>query len=197
MASATNATPDTLPAWQTLKHHAETLQHVHLKTLFGSEASRWESFTRQVAGLTLDLSKQRWDDDTLEHLFTLASEAGVPSAIESLLSGKRVNVSENRPALHTALRLPADATLEVEGEDIVAAVHESLAQMERLVSRLHAGQWRGATGKPIRHVVNLGVGGSDLGPLMVTHALADFRPSDVHPVEVHFASTMDGSQLAD
>ncbi|NYT71612.1 glucose-6-phosphate isomerase [Halomonas sp. QX-2] len=197
MASASSATPDTLPAWQTLKHHAETLQHVHLKTLFGTEPSRWESFTRQVAGLTLDLSKQRWDDDTLEHLFTLASEAGVPSAIEALLSGKRVNVSENRPALHTALRLPDDATLEVEGEDIVAAVHESLAQMERLVSRLHAGQWRGATGKPIRHVVNLGVGGSDLGPLMVTHALADFRPKDIHPVEVHFASTMDGSQLAD
>ncbi|CAO1662343.1 glucose-6-phosphate isomerase [Halomonas sp. NYA30] len=197
MASASSATPDTLPAWQTLKHHAETLQHVHLKTLFGTEPSRWESFTRQVAGLTLDLSKQRWDDDTLEHLFTLASEAGVPSAIEALLSGKRVNVSENRPALHTALRLPADATLEVEGEDIVAAVHESLAQMERLVSRLHAGQWRGATGKPIRHVVNLGVGGSDLGPLMVTHALTDFRPKDIHPVEVHFASTMDGSQLAD
>lgn len=197
MASASSATPDTLPAWQTLKHHAETLQHVHLKTLFGSEPSRWENFTRQVAGLTLDLSKQRWDDDTLEHLFTLASEAGVPSAIEALLSGKRVNVSENRPALHTALRLPADATLEVEGEDIVAAVHESLAQMESLVSRLHAGQWRGATGKPIRHVVNLGVGGSDLGPLMVTHALADYRPKDIHPVEVHFASTMDGSQLAD
>lgn len=197
MASATNATPDTLPAWQTLRHHAETLQHVHLKTLFGTEPSRRESFTRQVAGLTLDLSKQRWDDDTLEHLFTLASEAGVPSAIEALLSGKRVNVSENRPALHTALRLPADATLEVEGEDVVAAVHESLAQMERLVSRLHAGQWRGATGKPIRHVVNLGVGGSDLGPLMVTHALADFRPKDIHPIEVHFASTMDGSQLAD
>lgn len=197
MASASSATPDTLPAWQTLKHHAEALQHVHLKTLFGTEPSRWESFTRQVAGLTLDLSKQRWDDDTLEHLFTLASEAGVPSAIDALLSGKRVNVSENRPALHTALRLPADATLEVEGEDIVAAVHESLAQMESLVSRLHAGQWRGATGKPIRHVVNLGVGGSDLGPLMVTHALADYRPKDIHPVEVHFASTMDGSQLAD
>lgn len=197
MASASSATPDTLPAWQTLKHHAETLQHVHLKTLFGTEPSRWENFTRQVAGLTLDLSKQRWDDDTLEHLFTLASEAGVPSAIDALLSGKRVNVSENRPALHTALRLPADANLEVEGEDIVAAVHESLAQMESLVSRLHAGQWRGATGKPIRHVVNLGVGGSDLGPLMVTHALADYRPKDIHPLEVHFASTMDGSQLAD
>ena len=197
MASASSATPDTLPAWQTLKHHAQALQNVHLKTLFGTEPSRWESFTRQVAGLTLDLSKQRWDDDTLEHLFALATEAGVPSAIEALLSGKRVNVSENRPALHTALRLPADATLDVEGDDIVAAVQESLAQMESLVSRLHAGQWRGATGKPIRDVVNLGVGGSDLGPLMVTHALADFRPKGIHPVEVHFASTMDGSQLAD
>ncbi|MGO2241330.1 MAG: glucose-6-phosphate isomerase [Halomonas sp.] len=197
MASASSATPDTLPAWQTLKHHAQALQNVHLKTLFGTEPSRWESFTRQVAGLTLDLSKQRWDDDTLEHLFTLATEAGVPAAIEALLSGKRVNVSENRPALHTALRLPADATLDVEGDDIVAAVQESLAQMESLVSRLHAGQWRGATGKPIRDVVNLGVGGSDLGPLMVTHALADFRPKGIHPVEVHFASTMDGSQLAD
>lgn len=197
MASATRATPSTLPAWQTLKQHAETLQHVHLKNLFGSDASRWTHFTRHVAGLTLDLSKQRWDDDTLEHLLALAQEAGVPGAIDALLSGKRVNVSENRPALHTALRLPADATLEIEGEDVVAAVHESLTQMERLVKRLHAGQWRGATGKPVRHVVNLGVGGSDLGPLMVTHALADYRPKDIHPLEVHFASTMDGSQLAD
>ncbi|MDK9687489.1 glucose-6-phosphate isomerase [Halomonas sp. LC1] len=196
MASAT-ATPDTLPAWQTLQQHAQALKHVHLKNLFGEDPSRWQNFTRQVAGLTLDLSKQRWDDDTLEHLLALAQEAGVPAAIEALLSGKRVNVSENRPALHTALRLPADASLDVEGEDIVGAVHDSLAQMERLVQRLHAGQWRGATGKPIRHVVNLGVGGSDLGPLMVTHALADYRPSDIHPVEVHFASTMDGSQLAD
>lgn len=197
MASASRAIPDKLPAWQTLKQHAEELKSVHLKTLFGSDRSRWSHFTRHVAGLTLDLSKQRWDDDTLEHLLALAQDAGVPGAIDALLSGKRVNVSENRPALHTALRLPADATLSVEGEDVVAGVQESLAQMERLVCRLHAGQWRGATGKPIRHVVNLGVGGSDLGPLMVTHALADYRPEDIHPVEVHFASTMDGSQLAD
>ncbi len=197
MASATRATPDTLPAWQTLKQHAHALQNVHLKNLFGDDDSRWTNFTRQVAGLTLDLSKQRWDDDTLEHLLALAHEAGVPGAIDALLSGKRVNVSENRPALHTALRLPADASLDVEGEDVVTAVHESLAQMECLVQRLQAGQWRGATGKPIRHVVNLGVGGSDLGPLMVTHALADYRPKGRHPLEVHFASTMDGSQLAD
>ncbi|MFG6666842.1 glucose-6-phosphate isomerase [Halomonas sp. HNIBRBA4712] len=196
MALAKHDTPDTLPAWQTLARHAQALKHVHLKDLFG-EPARFETFSRSVGGLTLDLSKQRFDDDTLEHLLALAGEAGVPTAIEALLSGKRVNVSENRPALHTALRLPVDATLDVDGENVVTAVHESLDQMERLVARLHAGQWRGATGKPIRHVVNLGVGGSDLGPLMVTHALADYRPADIHPVEVHFASTMDGSQLAD
>lgn len=197
MVGSSRATPDTLPAWQTLKQHAQALENVHLKNLFGTDPGRWTHFTRQVAGLTLDLSKQRWDDDTLEHLLALAEEAGVPGAIEALLSGKRVNVSENRPALHTALRLPPEASLEVEGEDVAAAVHDSLTQMERLVARLHAGQWRGATGKPIRHVVNLGVGGSDLGPLMVTHALADYQPEDIHPLEVHFASTMDGSQLAD
>ncbi|MFN2410159.1 MAG: glucose-6-phosphate isomerase [Halomonas sp.] len=197
MAASSRTTPDSLPAWQTLKQHAQALEHVHLKNLFGNDPGRWTHFTRQVAGLTLDLSKQRWDDDTLEHLLALADEAGGSGAIEALLSGKRVNVSENRPALHTALRLPPGTSLDVEGEDVAAAVHESLTQMERLVDRLHAGQWRGATGKPIRHVVNLGVGGSDLGPQMVTHALADYRPDDIHPVEVHFASTMDGSQLAD
>ncbi|MDR5873844.1 glucose-6-phosphate isomerase [Vreelandella gomseomensis] len=197
MVGSSRATPDTLPAWQMLKQHAQALEHVHLKNLFGTDPDRWTHFTRQVAGLTLDLSKQRWDDDTLEHLLALAEEAGVSGSIEALLNGKRVNVSENRPALHTALRLPPGASLEVEGEDVAAAVHDSLEQMERLVARLHAGQWRGATGKPIRHVVNLGVGGSDLGPLMVTRALGDYQPEGIHPLEVHFASTMDGSQLAD
>ncbi|WP_346798999.1 glucose-6-phosphate isomerase [Halomonas sp. Bachu 37] len=197
MSAVSRATPDTLPAWQTLRTHAEQLKSIHLKQLFGDGGQRWEHFSRHVAGVTLDVSKQRWDEDTLEHLLALAQEAGVPAAIKALLSGKRVNTSEDRPALHTALRLPADASLELDGEDVVAAVHASLAEMEVLVARLHAGQWRGATGKPIRDVVNLGVGGSDLGPLMVTHALMDFRPQDIHRVEVHFASTMDGSQLAD
>ncbi|MGY4878009.1 glucose-6-phosphate isomerase [Vreelandella aquamarina] len=197
MSSASTATPDQLPAWKALQEHADTLKSVHLKTLFTETPTRFECFTREAAGVMLDLSKQRWQDETLQKLLALAEASQLPKAIEALLSGQRVNTSEDRPALHTALRMPKDACLEVEGEDVAAAVHESLAQMETLVSRLHAGQWRGATGKPIRHVVNLGVGGSDLGPLMVTHALADYRPDDVHLVEVHFASTMDGSQLAD
>lgn len=192
---------DQTPAWQALVEHAGTVGKLHLRDMFrtgdDSDGDRYRQFSREAAGLRLDLSKQRWQSDTLELLLELARDAGVPEAIERLLSGERVNVSEGRPALHTALRLPADASLMVDGEDLVPAVHATLAQMDSMVERLHAGQWRGATGKSIRDVVNLGVGGSDLGPLMVTHALSDFRPDVAHPVEVHFASTMDGSQLAD
>ncbi|MBF7053281.1 glucose-6-phosphate isomerase [Halomonas sp. KAO] len=184
-------------AWRELEAHAAEVSQRHLRELFAAEPDRQACFTRHAAGLTLDLSKQRWSAETLTHLLALAEQAGVPGAIERLLAGERVNVSEDRPALHTALRLPVGASLVVEGEDLVPAVHRTLERMTEMVALFHAGQWRGATGKPIRDVVNLGVGGSDLGPLMVTHALTDYRPDDVHTIEVHFASTMDGSQLAD
>ncbi|MFC3283186.1 glucose-6-phosphate isomerase [Litchfieldella rifensis] len=191
------ATIDRQPAWRALQAHADEVRTTHLRELFAEQPGRFAYFHRQAAGLTLDLSKQRWRPETLELLLELAREAGVPKAIEGLLSGERVNRSEDRPALHTALRLPADACLEVEGEDLVSAVHRTLTRMEAMVAKFHAGQWRGATGRTISDVVNLGVGGSDLGPLMVTHALADYRPAGVHEIHVHFASTMDGSQLAD
>ncbi|MDI5984519.1 glucose-6-phosphate isomerase [Halomonas sp. M4R5S39] len=184
-------------AWRALTAHADAMRGVHLRDLFAGTPGRHAAYTRHAAGLTLDLSKQRWSDETFGLLLDLAREAGLPEAIRALLEGERVNVSEDRPALHTALRLPAEASLVVEGEDLVPGVHATLDHMATMVERLHAGQWRGATGKAIRNVVNLGVGGSDLGPLMVTHALADYRPDDVHRTEVHFASTMDGSQLAD
>nr|WP_298373763.1 glucose-6-phosphate isomerase [uncultured Halomonas sp.] len=184
-------------AWQALKEHADAMGETHLKDLFNESQSRHGDFSRQAAGLMLDLSKQRWRTETLDKLLELARAAGVPDAIKRLLAGERVNHSEDRPALHTALRLPADARLEVEGEDVVPAVHKTLDHMETMVEKFLSGQWRGATGKAITDVVNLGVGGSDLGPLMVTHALADYQLRDVHRVEVHFASTMDGSQLAD
>ncbi|MDR5904258.1 glucose-6-phosphate isomerase [Franzmannia qiaohouensis] len=183
-------------AWQALERHAGQMRDVHLRELFATQG-RFARFSREAAGLMLDLSKQRWSDETFALLLALAREAEVPQAITRLLDGERVNRSEDRPALHTALRLPESARLEVEGEDLVPAVHATLEQMQRMVDKLHAGQWRGATGKAISDVVNLGVGGSDLGPLMVTHALADYRPEGVHEVQVHFASTMDGSQLAD
>jgi len=188
---------DQRSAWRDLASHARTMRERHLRDLFEAEPSRHARFTRSAAGLTLDLSKQRWSAETLTHLLALTEQADVPGAIQRLLGGERVNLSEDRPALHTALRLPQGASLVVEGEDLVPGVHRTLDRMETMVERFHTGQWRGATGRAIRHVVNLGVGGSDLGPLMVTHALSDYRLRDVHQVEVHFASTMDGSQLAD
>ncbi|MFQ3787800.1 glucose-6-phosphate isomerase [Halomonas sp. A29] len=187
---------DQTGAWQRLMEHAEEMRPTHLRELF-IDQERGSAFMRQAAGLILDLSKQRWSDTTLALLLDLARAAAVPEGIQALLGGAHVNVSEDRPALHTALRLPAEASLLVNGEDVVPGVHASLDRMAIMVERLHARQWRGATGRPIYDVVNLGVGGSDLGPLMVTHALADYRPADAHHVEVHFASTMDGSQLAD
>jgi glucose-6-phosphate isomerase len=192
----TNSPIDQSVAWRALAEHAAAVRPRHLRELF-SDPQRGSAFTRGAAGLTLDFSKQRWCDETLRRLLDLAREARVAEAIAALLAGERVNVSENRPALHTALRLPEGASLVVEGKDLVPGVHATLAKMAAMVERFHAGQWRGATGRPIRDVVNLGVGGSDLGPLMVTHALADYRPADVHAIEVHFASTMDGSQLVD
>lgn len=188
---------DRCSAWRALASHAGTMRARHLRDLFEAEPSRHLRFTRSAAGLTLDLSKQRWSTETLTRLLALAEQADVPGAIQRLLRGERVNLSEDRPALHTALRLPQDASLVVEGEDLVPGVHRTLDRMETMVERFHSGQWRGATGRAIRDVVNLGVGGSDLGPLMVTHALSDYRLRDVHRVGVHFASTMDGSQLAD
>ncbi|WP_163558903.1 glucose-6-phosphate isomerase [Halomonas sp. NO4] len=186
---------DQSAAWQALANHAEAMRGTHLSDLF-ADTARGDAFTRRAAGLTLDLSKQRWSAETLERLLDLAREARLPEAIRALLAGERVNISENRPALHTALRLPAEASLVVDGEDLVPGVQATLSRMDEMVTRFHTAQWRGATGRPIRDVVNLGVGGSDLGPLMVTHALADYRLADVHRVDVHFASTMDGSQLA-
>jgi glucose-6-phosphate isomerase len=188
---------DQRDAWRALSAHAEQMRGAHLRELFMALPGRHAAFTHRAAGLTLDLSKQRWSDETLELLLDLAREAQLPAAIRALLDGERVNRSEDRPALHTALRLPRNASLWVEGSDLVPEVHASLDRMASMVERLHAGQWRGATGRAIRDVVNLGVGGSDLGPLMVTHALSDYRLQGVHEIEVHFASTMDGSQLAD
>ncbi|MEC8916376.1 MAG: glucose-6-phosphate isomerase [Pseudomonadota bacterium] len=184
-------------AWKALEQQLEGgMREVHLKTLF-QQSPRFETFYLEAAGIQMDLSKQRWTTEVREQLLSLAREAGVPEAVQRLLSGERVNHTEDRPALHTALRLPRDARLEVEGVDVVGEVHATLDKMETLVNKLLNGQWRGATGKPITDVVNLGVGGSDLGPLMVTSALTDFEPDDVFEVSTHFASTMDGSQLAD
>ena len=169
----------------------------HISTLFSESPNRFAQFGFTQDNLLLDLSKQRITDETLNLLIELAKERNLPNWIESLFKGDHINDSEDRPALHTALRTPKDTTLEVDGVEIIEEVHQNLERMEAIVDKIHSGQWRGFTGHSINTVVNIGVGGSDLGPLMACKALAEYQPEEAQNLSVHFVSSMDGSQLAD
>ena len=190
-----------LPSWQHLRY-AETprWQAMHLRETWGDAASavqRVKDFTRRFDGLHLDFSKQRIDQQTWAHLLQLAEEVELPEAIEGLMRGDRVNLTEDRAALHTALRLPKTAGLVVEGEDVVAQVHASLERVRGMVERIHDRQWRGMTGEAMTDVVCIGVGGSDLGPYLVTNALAEFASPVAQALRIHFVSSIDGTQIAD
>lgn len=176
-----------------LQQLADQLKHINLSTLF-KNSERFQRFSSHFDGLTLDFSKQRLDDDTLEALLALVEEKELQSWIQHLFSPEHINDTENRAAMHWALRLP-EASLE--HTDLSREVHDQLKRMYHLVEQIHAGQYRGATGEVVTDVVNIGVGGSDLGPLMVTHALSDFKVPTAKPLTMHFVSTMDGSQLSD
>ncbi|MEL0027845.1 MAG: glucose-6-phosphate isomerase [Perlucidibaca sp.] len=188
-----------LPAWQQLE---ESLQprwsRRHLREAWAEEtADRAGRLSRRWDGLLMDFSKQRLDDEVLAALFQLARECGLAGAIAHLLGGSRVNETEGRAALHSALRLPREATLVVDGRDVVPDVHASLARMRDIVQRIHARQWRGVTGRAITDVVSIGVGGSDLGPFLVTNALGEFAPEAAQGLNLHFVSSIDGTQIAD
>ena len=193
----TQAARDQLPAWQQLlTQHAPRWQATHLRDVWASR-QRTATLSRNFDGLHLDFSKQRLDADAFATLLQLAAEAELPAAIASLLCGARVNNSEDRPALHTALRLPRAAVLPVEGENVNVGVHASLDRVRSVVERVHARQWRGVTGEAITDVVSIGVGGSDLGPYLVTQALAEFAPPEARGLRLHFVSSIDGTQIAD
>lgn len=176
--------------WQKLQTLAES--NWSLAALFEQDDTRTQRFSTTAGTLYMDYSKQCLDDEVLENLLHLAHSCELSARIESLLQGAMVNTSEERAALHTALRLPATANLQLDNQDIVADVHQSLQQVERLSERVRSGTWRGFSGKAITDVVNIGVGGSDLGPLMATTALDEWADTCV---EVHFVSNMDGTQL--
>ena len=167
-------------------------QQWSLKTLFAEDKHRTQRFSAQTGTLYMDYSKQCIDDAVLASLLKLADSCGLQERIEALLTGAMVNTSEQRAALHTALRLPATAELQVADQDVVTDVHHSLEQVERLSQRIRSGSWRGFSGKAITDVVNIGVGGSDLGPLMAATALDEWTDTNI---VVHFVSNMDGSQL--
>jgi glucose-6-phosphate isomerase len=189
-------TVDQSPAWLALKKYADEARDKHLKDMFAEDAHRFDKFSFRAAHCLADFSKQRISESTLQKLIELAKQQQLPDKIESLFCGEHVNPSEDRPALHTALRQPKETTLILDGVDISKEIHGSLERMESLVEQIHNGQWRGFDGSPITNVVNIGVGGSDLGPLMACRALNLFANKSVRDIAVHFVSSMDGSQLA-
>jgi len=183
--------------WKNLRKHTVKTGNLHLSQLFDEDINRFEAFSLQLGNLLLDYSKQRINHETIELLCKLARECDLNAWIEKLFSGDTINDSENRPALHTALRLPADSELNVDGDNIVRGIQDTLGRMQQIVERIHAGQWRGFCGRPVDTIVNIGVGGSDLGPYMASKALADARVPGARKLEIIFVSTMDGSQIAE
>ena len=185
-----------LTEWRWLQHLARERRHRHLREYAG-DSVRAAALLHRAGPLLLDLSRQRLDLPVMQGLIRLAEAVKLPEAISALMDGEAVNRSENRPALHTALRLPPEHTLAIDGRDILPDIHQSLARMSDMVDRLHAGQWRGVSGQPITDVINLGVGGSSHGPLMAVQALREFAPAGAAGINVHFVSSIDGVRLAE
>jgi glucose-6-phosphate isomerase len=192
----TNAPPElrSRPAWSALTDHYAKIRDVHLRDLFASDPDRGERMTAQGAGLYMDYSKNRITDETVALLTDLAVESGLPERIGAMFSGERINTTENRSVLHVALRMPRDTTLIVDGTDVVAEVHQVLDKMAAFASRIRSGDWRGFTGLPITAVVNIGIGGSDLGPVMAYEALRYY--ADPHLV-FRFVSNVDSTDFAE
>ncbi|HEY5430950.1 MAG TPA: hypothetical protein VIK04_17675, partial [Solirubrobacteraceae bacterium] len=166
--STTTSTPSLRdrPAWSALATHHDEMSGRHLRQLFADDAGRGERMVAQGAGLFLDYSKNRITDETLTLLLALAQESGLAERTAAMFRGDRINVSENRSVLHVALRIPKGGSLIVDGVNVVDQVHEVLDRMSAFAQRVRSGEWKGHTGKAIRNVVNIGIGGSDLGPVM-------------------------------
>jgi glucose-6-phosphate isomerase len=182
------------PAWRALEHHHGEIGPRHLRDLFAADPARAERFACEAAGLHLDYSKNRITEETVRLLVRLAEESGLRERIDAMFRGDRINVSENRSVLHVAMRMPEGASLIVGGEDVVRQVHEVLRRMASFAERVRSGTWKGHTGKPIRNVVNIGIGGSDLGPAMAYEALRFYSKRDL---TFRFVSNVDSTDLVE
>ena len=191
----TKKTPLTsLKAWQMLKDHAVAMHPVQMRTLFAEDPQRGERLTAEAVGIFLDYSKNRITDETLALLLDLAAESGLRQHIDAMFRGEKINITEQRAVLHVALRAPRGASIVVDGEDVVPKVHEVLDKMEAFSQRLRSGAWKGHTGKSIKNVVNIGIGGSDLGPVMAYEALKHYSDRDR---VFRFVSNVDGTDFAE
>src|ERR671932_1384834 len=194
--SSTQATPplSQRPAWRALQAHYETIRNVHLRTLFAEDPRRGERLAAEAVGLYLDYSKHRITDETIRLLVQLAEDCGLRARIDAMFRGEAINVTENRAVLHVALRAPRDASIVVAGENVVPQVHAVLDKMADFATRVRSGAWTGYTGKRIRNVVNIGIGGSDLGPVMAYEALRHYSDRDM---TFRFVSNVDGTDFAE
>jgi glucose-6-phosphate isomerase len=182
------------PAWKALEQHYAEIDAVHLRQLFADDPERGERLTAEAAGLYLDYSKNRVTDVTMRLLVQLAEESGLAERRDAMFRGERINVSENRPVLHVALRMPRGSSLVVDGVDVVAEVHGVLDRMADFARRIRSGEWKGHTGKPIRNVINVGIGGSDLGPVMAYEALRHYTRRDM---TFRFVSNVDSTDFVE
>ena len=195
----TSVTPSTQPlterpAWKQLQAHFETVRDRHLRELFAEAPQRAERLSVEGAGIFLDYSKNRVTDETLRLLLNLAEESGLRERIDAMFGGEKINITEQRAVLHVALRAPRDATITVDGENVVPQVHQVLDKMSDFSDRIRSGEWKGYTGKRIRNVVNIGIGGSDLGPVMAYEALKHYSDRNM---TFRFVSNVDGTDFAE
>ena len=181
-------------AWKALAAHYSQVRHLHLRTLFADDATRGERMAVEAVGIYFDYSKHRITDETLTLLLQLAAESGLRARSDALFRGDKINITEKRAVLHVALRAPKGHSIIVDGEDVVPHVHAVLAKMANFSNRVRSGEWKGHTGKPIRNVINIGIGGSDLGPVMAYEALRHYSQRDL---VFRFVSNIDGTDFAE
>jgi glucose-6-phosphate isomerase len=182
------------PSWKALEQHYSEIGGRHLRELFAEDPGRGERLNAEAAGLYLDYSKNRITDETLRLLIRLAEESGLEQRRDMMMAGERINVSENRPALHVALRMPKGSSLVVDGVDVVAQVHEVLGRMSDFARRVRSGEWKGFSGRTIKNIVNVGIGGSDLGPVMAYEALRYYSRRDL---TFRFVSNVDSTDFVE
>jgi glucose-6-phosphate isomerase len=182
------------PAWKDLAAHHKKIKGLHLRELFADDPKRGERLTVEAVGLCLDYSKNRITDQTLKLLFQLAKESGLGARMDAMFSGEKINITENRAVLHVALRAPKGATIVVDGKNVVPEVHAVLDKMADFSDRVRSGEWKGHTGKRIKNVINIGIGGSDLGPVMAYEALKHYSERSL---TVRFVSNVDGTDCVE
>lgn len=189
-----NIKPNETASWQSLQQHYAEMKTVKMKDLFATDAKRFDKFSTTLSDIIFDYSKNIIDDKTLSLLIQLANDCELPAGIKAMFDGEKINVTENRSVLHTALRNFSGKSVMVDGKDVIPDIKKVQEQMKSFCGKIHSGEWKGYTGKKIKYIVNIGIGGSDLGPVMVTEAL---KPYWVDGIQTYFVSNVDGTHIAE